>query len=349
MKKRNYSEIETRQENQKQSRNYQVLLICRNQNGVIKMKLPKINLPKIKLSKFKLPKIRLLKIKWPLRLLLYTATLIFSVLSLAVVYFDSANNALAGVIYALAACMLGLSGCYLYSDLVYGVNEKLKPGIESNPFTNRLVKDYRYRTVLFTYSSLAGNLIFAFSNGIFGMMNHSVWFGTLSAYYIVLSIMRFLAIQYERRISMIERTQKMMQLELSVYRNCGVLFILLTIALGVSVTQMVYYNKGSSYPGILIFVVAAYTFNKIVVAIINIIKAGRLKSPLLMTIRDIGYADALVSVLSLQTAMFVSFGSDSTLSRQMMNSMTGGGVCLMILIMGIYMICSAQIQKKKIR
>jgi len=67
-----------------------------------------------------------------------------------------------------------------------------------------------------------------------------------------------------------------------------------------------------------------------------------------MTIRDIGYADALVSLLSLQTAMFVSFGSDDTLSRQMMNSITGGGACLMIFVMGIYMIYSAQMQKKKI-
>lgn len=310
----------------------------RKQDGVAKMKLPKMELPKIGLP----------KIKWPLRLLLYVVTLILSVLSMLVLYFRLVNVVLADIIYALAVCMIGLSGCYLYNDLRYGVNEKLKLIIEVNPFTNRVAKDYRYRTVLFTYSSLGANLIFAFGNGIFGIINHSVWFGALSAYYIVLSIMRFIVIQYERRISILEKTQNMQQQELSVYQNCGILFILLTIALGASVIQMVYFDKGYSYPGTLIFAVAAYTFYKIVLAIINIVKAGRLKSPLLMTIRYIGYADAVVSMLSLQTAMIVSFGSVNTMSSKRMNSLTGGLTCLMILIMGIYMICSATIQKKKI-
>jgi len=61
-----------------------------------------------------------------------------------------------------------------------------------------------------------------------------------------------------------------------------------------------------------------------------------MNSLLLRMIRNIGYADALVSLVSLQTAMFVSFG-DGTDTRTM-NLLTGGVVCLMILLMGIYMI-----------
>lgn len=295
----------------------------------------------------KLAEIKLPKIKWPIRLFIYVVTVMVSVLSILVVCFSVINTVLASIIYIVAACMLGLSGGYLYQDIRYGVNVKIKAGIEGNSFTNRMAKDYRYRTVLFTYSSLSANLIFALSNGVFGIINHSVWFGSMSAYYIVLSIMRFILIQYARKISKIEKTQKMKRQELSVYQICGFLFILLTIALGASVIQMIYFDQGHSYPGTLIFAVAAYTFYKIVVAIINVVKAGRLKSPLLMTIRNIGYADAVVSMLSLQTAMFVSFGSkDTTFSPQILNSLTGGAICLMILIMGIYMTLSGRRKKQ---
>lgn len=302
----------------------------------------------MELPKIKTPKIRLPQLKWPLRLLLYAVTFMISVLSIVVVYFNFINIVLASILYTVAACTVCLSGYYLYHDIVYGVNEKLRVGIESNPFANRMIKDYHYRTVLFTYSSLTFNLFFSFSNGIFGILYHSVWFGTLSAYYIVLSIMRFLVIQYERKVSRLEKTKKMKQQELTIYQTCGILVILLAIALGLSVIQVVYFDEGHSYPGTIIFAVAAYTFYKIVLAMINIRKAGRLKSPLLITIRNIGFADAIVSILSLQTAMFISFGEDNAVFQRTMNSITGVVVCLIILTMGGYMVYSAQKQKDKI-
>jgi len=301
----------------------------------------------MKLPKFKLAEIKLPKIKLSIRIFIYTVTVMVSVLSILVACLSITSIIIASIIYVVAACMLGLSAGYLYQDIRYGVNVKIRTGIEGNSFTNRMVKDYRYRTVSFTYSSLSANLIFAVSNGIFGVIDHSVWFGTMAAYYIVLSIMRFIVIQYDRKISKIEKTKKMKKQELSVYQICGFLFILLTIALGVSVIQMVYFDQGHTYPGTLIFAVATYTFYKIVVALRNVVKAGRLKSPLLMTIRDIGYADAMVSMLSLQTAMFISFCTkDDTLTPQIMNSLTGGVICLIILIMGIYMMFSAARQKQ---
>lgn len=295
-----------------------------------------------------LPKINLSKIKWTLRVLLYMLTVIFSLLSMIIVYIGSVTMTISSIIYAISGCGIGLSGYYLYQDMTCGINKKLKASIEANPFTNRVVRDYRYRTVLSTYSSLAFNLIFSLTNGIYGVIYDSIWFGSMSAYYIVLSIMRFIVVQYERKNSKIKKTQEIKQREVSVYQSCGFLFLLLTIALGVSVAQMVYFNKGHRYPGTLIFAVAAYTFYKIIIAIVNRVKAGRLKSPLLLAIRDIGYADAVVSMLSLQTAMLLSFDSGDQVNRRVMNSMTGGIVCMMIFIMGIYMMLSAQKQKERI-
>ena len=93
---------------------------------------------------------------------------------------------------------------------------------------------------------------------------------------------------------------------------------------------------------------AAYTFYKIILSIINLVKVRKLKSPLLMAIRDIGYIDACVSVLSLQTAMFASFGSEQESIIKLMNGATGSVVCLLVLGIGIYSVRSANKMKRKL-
>ena len=299
---------------------------------------------KKKLQRKRFSQIYLPEISWTLRLLLYAMTLVIAVLTILIVCFEVINVILASLIYVLAAGLLGLSSYYFYRDLNNGIHSKVKSRMEANPFTKRFVKDYHYRTVLFTYASLAVNLIFALGNGIFGIVNRSVWFGAMSAYYIVLSMMRFIVIRFEWRNATEPKSPKVRRKELSVYRNCGILLILLTIVLGASVIQMVYSDQGHNYPGTLIFAVAAYTFYKIILSVINVVKAGKLKSPLLMTIKNISYADAVVSMLSLQTAMFAAFGSEDELEHWKLNAVTGGIVCMLVLSMGIYMIYTAERQ-----
>lgn len=302
------------------------------------MKIPKMNIKKVKPPKLKVQ----------FRLLLYLASLIFGALSIAETLYGYFYPAIDIILYVIAACVIFSSCYYIIYDFTYGVKLKIRPVIESNSFTNRVYKDYRYRTVLSTLFSFLVNLFYAVSNGIFGILSHSAWFGTLAAYYIFLSVMRFTAIWYERKISKSNEDKNRKIQELTVYRHCGILLILITIALGGSVILLLNKEGGRSYPGTLIFAVAAYTFYKIILSIINMVKTKKLKSPLLATIRNIGYADALVSVLSLQTAMLVSFGAGEELNPQTMNGLTGSGVCMMILFIGIYMTYTSGKQKRKV-
>jgi len=61
-----------------------------------------------------------------------------------------------------------------------------------------------------------------------------------------------------------------------------------------------------------------------------------------MIIRKIGYMDACVSILTLQTAMFATFGNHQRELEKMMNGITGAAVCLIVLGMGIQGICSVK-------
>ena len=123
-----------------------------------------------------------------------------------------------------------------------------------------------------------------------------------------------------------------------VYRNCGIMFSISSIALGGAVIMLVSGVGGKSYPGLMIYAAATYTFYKLIMTVRNMILAGKEKSLLLITLRNIGYADALVSLLSLQTALFAAFGQNSEAIISIFNALTGAGVCLMIFALGIYMI-----------
>jgi len=84
--------------------------------------------------------------------------------------------------------------------------------------------------------------------------------------------------------------------------------------------------------------IAAYTFFKIIMAIVKAVKQHKNPSPLLAVIRNIGYAEAAASILTLQRSMLVSFGTMDNTEAHIMNILTGSAVCLYVLIIGMYLL-----------
>lgn len=79
--------------------------------------------------------------------------------------------------------------------------------------------------------------------------------------------------------------------------------------------------------------IAAYTFCKVIIAIVNAVKIAKHKSPLLATIRNITCADAAASILSLQRSMLVSFKGMSNSDIILMNTLTGVFICLFVFML----------------
>ena len=92
--------------------------------------------------------------------------------------------------------------------------------------------------------------------------------------------------------------------------------------------------------------IAAYTFYKITMAVIHMIKVRKMQSPILITIRNIGVADALVSMLTLQATMLASFREKSSMDANRMNGITGLAVCVLIAALGVSMIYDASRRKE---
>lgn len=302
------------------------------------MKLPKLGINKYKPSNLKLR----------LRILVYIFTLLFSILSLTETKQSYLGSIVDMIIYVISACGVALSVYYLSYDITVGFKTTIHAVTEKYTLAGRVYKDYHYRTVLFTTFSFLLNMLYAVGNGVYGFRNQSAWMGTMAIYYMFLSVMRFGVVWYSRKISKEAMKWNLKLRERMIYRNTGILLILITIVLNGMVILLLHNLGGKSYPGTLIFAVAAYTFYKIIISVVHLFKAKRMKSQLLVTIRNIGYADALVSVLFLQTAMFSSFGVNTGMNQQLMNVATGMAVCIIITFIGSYMIYSFGRQKKKL-
>ncbi len=283
------------------------------------------------------------------RILLYlvmVASTAVSIISLLVQSHSMVIQLLIYGTYAVAAISIGFGTYYLVKDIKTLINIRIKPSINNNQYTSKILSSYRLRTIVFAVPGTGINIIFALFNGVMGIISHSAWFGSLSAYYLVLSIMRSSAVLQGRVISgssedNTEQQKLHIRKEMRIFRRNSVLFTILSIVLLGMVILLSYSEGGKSYPGTMIYVVAIYAFVKIITSTINVIKVNRHRSPLLTIIRRIGYLDACVSILNLQTAMFSSFGGDIYFDV-MMNEITGGVVCLITLGMGIYGLITAK-------
>ena len=77
-------------------------------------------------------------------------------------------------------------------------------------------------------------------------------------------------------------------------------------------------------------------------AIVNLIKSRKHNRPVLTAAKVIHVTAALVSMLSLETAMLTQFGENSTPAfRQHMIAYTGGGICIVMSMMAVLMIIKA--------
>ena len=69
------------------------------------------------------------------------------------------------------------------------------------------------------------------------------------------------------------------------------------------------------------------------------VKYRKYKSPIMTTTKIITLSSALVSMLSLETAMFSQFGQDmNPTSRRLMIALTGAGISMAVIGMSSYMI-----------
>ena len=256
---------------------------------------------------------------------------IATVLLVGSMVFVGTESAIAYISYALAAYTLTV-WCFKIPYLI----KFFKTFKDENKYARRWQDDTRLRVNVSLYGSLAWNALYGILQLWLGFYHHTVWFYSLGAYYICLGVMRFFLVRHTRKYAPGER----MQTELKKYRACGIVFLVMNLALALIIFFMVYWNRTFEHHMITAIAMAAYTFTALTTAIINVIKYRKYNSPVYSASKAISLAAALVSMLTLESTMLTTFG-DGTMTvtaQKWMLGATGGAISVLIVATAIYMI-----------
>lgn len=222
----------------------------------------------------------------------------------------------------------------------------LKPKViiwsQKYPFTQKFVGSYDFRTIIYATFKFIVNVGYAVFNGVYGIIFRSPWYIALFVYHLVLSVARGSMVARSRITNRRQYTDAEREAErLKIYRAAGILLLVFTVALNGMLFQM---NKnaenGFVYGGMLIFVVAGFTVYKVAMGVYNLVKAHGSDDYVTRAVRNINFAETLVSVLTLQSALTAEFSENGF--SEWSGVVLGSLICAATAFMGIYMIVNAR-------
>lgn len=267
---------------------------------------------------------------WKLALF-YVAFVAVIASTLTLVCLGYSNNIFSYVLYGLSAILL----TYFVYTIVYfapRIKNSIIYFLQSHKFTSALLDDYGFRTLVFSIFTFIINVAYIAFMIVFTVLSRSAWYFSLTIYYAILAIMKGNIFHSKRKYNTPVKQAR-------AFRYCGILFIVMTIVFSGIIVLIYKSNRYFEYAGLMIFVVAAFTFYKLTFAIINIFKARKQDNLYIQSIRNINLASSLISIIVLQVAMFQAFSPES--NGSFANALTGAVISLIILALGIYMIVKA--------
>ncbi len=215
-----------------------------------------------------------------------------------------------------------------------------------NRYVRRWNEDTRLRVNISLYGSFFWNAAYAVFQLGLGFFHSSFWYFSMAGYYICLAFMRFYLSRHTRKYA---PGEKMLE-ELKKYRACGIVFLMMNLALSLIVFFMIRWNRTFVHHEITTIAMATYTFATFTMAIINIVKYRKYESPVYSATKAISLAAACVSMLTLTSTMLTTFndGTMGVLKQKIMLGAVGAAVCGFIIVMAIYMIVQSNKKMKSL-
>ena len=222
----------------------------------------------------------------------------------------------------------------------------IKQKIYDNPLGNRYMTDRVFRTNISLSISFVISMLYVGINLWSWHMLGSYWFMVLAVYYVIMAVMRYLLVRYVR----IQKIGTDILSEWKRSRICAYILLLINLSLSGAVLMILYQHRGYDYPGIMIYVMAMYTFYALTMSIVDIVKYRKMGSPIMSTAKIVSLSAALVSMLNLETAMFAQFGGDMSPGNQRIFIMlTGAGISITVVTLSVILIVRAtkEIRREK--
>ena len=249
------------------------------------------------------------------------------------------------IVYVLA--FYTLSTATVYCVLVLPKQySTIKQNIYNHPFGNRYMTDEVFRTNISLCVSFGISMLYAGINLWSWYALQSYWFMVLAVYYVIMAVMRFLLVRYVR----VQKIGTSILGEWKRSRSCAYILLLINLSLSGAVLMILYQHRGYDYPGILIYVMALYTFYALIMSIVDMVKCRKMGSPVMSTAKIVSLSAAVVSLLNLETAMFAQFGADMSAEHQrIFIILTGAGVSITIVTLSVTLIGNANKEIRRIQ
>ena len=285
-----------------------------------------------------------------IRVFSYVTCVLSATLALLTLLWDFTEMPLAilsYVLYAIAGVSLGYTA-YLVVKFIPTFKTVIISFMEKHDFTYLLLRNYGFRTIIFSIGSFLVSVIFGAFNGVMGIIHGSIWYGALATYYICLAFLRGGILTYHKsKVGKKERLDASRDelTKIKIMRSSGIILLVLNVALSSAIAQMIFSDAHFIYLGWTIFAYSAYAFYKITMSVYNLFKAKRQSDLTVQAIRNVNLTDASVSILALQTALLTTF-STGEVNVSLFNTLTGILVSAFSIGIGVYMIIYANKQAK---
>ncbi len=217
---------------------------------------------------------------------------------------------------------------------------------KNNKYLARYSDDATLRIKISLYGNFAYNAAYAVFHLTLGLWHSSLWYFAFAAYYIMLAVMRLFLLRDVHATAPDQSPGAQWRR----YRFCGIMLVIMNLALAIIVWRINVQGAQTTHHRITTIAMAASTFTLMTMAIVNVVRYSKFKSPLFSAAKTISLATSAVSMLTLETAMLNAFGSaEDQQFNELMPLLTGFAVTAFILGMGIYMIILANKRIKKIQ
>lgn len=226
---------------------------------------------------------------------------------------------------------------------------KFTDRIKNTKFGKMFLEQYDFKTLVLAVLSLIISIVFAVFNGVIGILEKSVWYGALAAYYITLIFFRSGVIVSDRVCA--KRARGTLTAQTKIYLASGVFLVVTEVAMAAAVTQMIIYGTPENRGEIMAIATAAYAFTKITLAIYNLVKAKKYADPVSGSLRCLNFADACMSMVSLTVVLLTTFGREQEEGQMMIyiKALAGFAACAAVLALATYMIITSVKKLKSIK
>lgn len=196
--------------------------------------------------------------------------------------------------------------------------------------------------------SLLTTALFAGYNLFLWMVGGAAWNIGIAVYYLLLAAIRAHVLLSERKFRRSESETEREAARSKLFLVHSVLLFLLDLALIAPISLMVMQKKAVSYSQIPAIATAAYTTYKIAISTRNFVKDRKARHLSVKTLRTLNFVDALVSLLSLQYVLVMTFGEGVTDKMLTLCATTSFAVWVLLLVVSALSLWRAIAERRKL-